>query len=221
MQHRAGAYSLYRGVFAERRTVVAWNIEGTYFENCSCDAVCPCTWSSLAQPATHDFCKFLITIHIDSGAIEGTDVAGRTFAILAQTPKQMTDGNWKVGLFVDDGATTDQAGAIGKVVAGELGGPMAMLSPFIGEFLGVEQAPINYTQNNGTYSVKIGSSIDVEVQEQRVPDLPGASQLTNVMHPANTTLTIAPATRSQIEGFGISFGTVGTSGFSAPVSWAG
>ena len=200
---------------------VAWNIEGRYFENCSCDAVCPCTWSSLAKPATHDFCKLLLTFHIDSGAIEGTDVAGNTFAILVHTPKMMTDGNWKVGLFVDDGASSEQAGAIGKVAAGELGGPMAMLAPLIGEFLGVEQVPIEFSEQDGTHSVKIGSSIDVEVQDVRVPDLPGDSMLVNVMHPANTTLTIAPATRSQIEGFGISFDGTGKSGFSAPISWAG
>jgi hypothetical protein len=200
---------------------VAWNIEGTYFENCSCDAVCPCTWSSLSKPATHDFCKFLMAIHIDSGTIEGIDVAGRTFSVLAQTPKMMMDGNWKVGLFVDDKASSEQAAAIGKVVGGELGGPMAMLAPLIGEFLGVEQTPIEFSERDGTHSVKIGSSIDLEVQDMKAPDLPGATQLTNVMHPANTTLTIAPATRAQVEGFGISFGGAGTSGFSAPVSWAG
>jgi hypothetical protein len=199
---------------------VAWNIEGKYFENCSCDAVCPCTWSSLAKPATHDFCKFLMAIHIDSGNIEGTDVGGRTFAVLAQTPKLMTDGNWKVGLFVDDGASAEQAGAIGKVVSGELGGPMAMVAPLVGEFLGVEQVPIEFSERGGTHSVKIGDKTSVEVQDVQAPDLE-PTRLANVMHPANTTLTVAPATRSQIEGFGISFGEAGTSGFSAPVSWAG
>lgn len=26
---------------------MAWSIEGTYFENCSCDMVCPCSTSGL------------------------------------------------------------------------------------------------------------------------------------------------------------------------------
>ena len=26
---------------------MAWTLEGTYFENCSCDTICPCTWSGL------------------------------------------------------------------------------------------------------------------------------------------------------------------------------
>jgi hypothetical protein len=200
---------------------MAWKVDGTYFENCSCEAVCPCTWSSLARPATYDFCKFLMAIHIDTGDVEGTDVSGRTFAILAETPKQMTDGNWKAGLFVDDAASSEQVDAITKVVTGQLGGPMAIVAPLIGEFLGVEQAPIEFVERDGTHSVKIGPAIDVEVQDLRVPDLPGPTTLENVMHPASTTLVVAPATRSLIDGFGISFGTAGTSGFSAPISWAG
>src|SRR5437899_7380778 len=99
---------------------MAWKIEGTYFENCSCDAVCPCTWSSLSKPATHDFCKLLLAFHIDSGTVEGADLADRKFAVLVQTPKMMTDGNWKVGLFVDDQASAEQTAAIGKVVSGEI-----------------------------------------------------------------------------------------------------
>lgn len=200
---------------------MAWNIEGSYFENCSCEAVCPCTWSSLSRPATYDFCKFFMAFHIDSGTIEGTDVADCTFAVIVETPKMMADGNWKVGLFVGDNASAEQVAAIGKVASGELGGPMAMVAPLIGEFLGVEQAPIRIVDADGTHSVKIGSDVDMEVQEQRFPDLPEPTRLTNVAHPANTTLTVAPATRAQISGFGISFGEAGTSGFAAPVSWSG
>jgi hypothetical protein len=31
---------------------MAWWIAGRYFESCSCDAVCPCTWSALTAKAT-------------------------------------------------------------------------------------------------------------------------------------------------------------------------
>ncbi len=30
---------------------MAWRLDGTYFESCSCDAVCPCTWSALTAKA--------------------------------------------------------------------------------------------------------------------------------------------------------------------------
>ncbi|HWK16040.1 MAG TPA: hypothetical protein VNR66_01155 [Solirubrobacteraceae bacterium] len=35
---------------------MSWKLEGSYFETCSCDVVCPCT-ASLAFGATHDRCR--------------------------------------------------------------------------------------------------------------------------------------------------------------------
>ena len=46
-------------------------------------------------------------------------------------------------------------------------------------------------------------------------------QLTNVFHPSNTTLTVAPANAAHHSTFGIDWGREGQSGFSAPFSWAG
>ena len=57
---------------------MAWNLTGTYFENCSCDTICPCTWSGLTAPATHDRCLAMFAFHIDDGDIDGTDVSGLT-----------------------------------------------------------------------------------------------------------------------------------------------
>ena len=46
-------------------------------------------------------------------------------------------------------------------------------------------------------------------------------QLTNVFHPSNTTLTVAPANAAHLSTFGIDWGREGQSGFSAPFSWSG
>jgi hypothetical protein len=29
---------------------MSWSLEGRYFKNCSCDTMCPCTWSGLTSP---------------------------------------------------------------------------------------------------------------------------------------------------------------------------
>ena len=42
--------------------------------------------------------------------IEGTDVGGLKVAAIADTPKVMTDGNWRLGLFVDEQATRRAGG---------------------------------------------------------------------------------------------------------------
>src|SRR5436189_103962 len=120
---------------------MAWTLEGTYFENCSCDTICPCTWSGLTAPATHDRCYAMLAFHIDRGEIEGVDVGGLTFALVVDSPPVMADGNWKVGVVLDGAASEEQAGALGRVVGGQLGGPPAMLGPLLGEMAGIEKAP--------------------------------------------------------------------------------
>ena len=55
---------------------MAFQLEGTYVENCNCDVICPCTWSSLSRAATHERCKVVLVLHVDQGEIDGVDVAG-------------------------------------------------------------------------------------------------------------------------------------------------
>jgi hypothetical protein len=116
---------------------MAWQIEGTYFETCSCEVVCPCT-ASLALGADYDRCRVTLVFHVADGEVDGTDVSGLTVAAVADTPKVMTDGNWRLGVFIDDKASDEQAEKLGGVFSGALGGPMAGLGPLIGENLGVE-----------------------------------------------------------------------------------
>ena len=143
---------------------MTWTLEGTYFENCSCDTICPCTWSGLTAPATKDRCKAMLAFHIDRGDIEGVDVGGLSFAMVIDTPPVMSDGGWKLGVVMDGAASEQQTGALGRVLGGELGGPPAMLGPLIGEMLGVEQAPAEWRQSDGTFAVRFGELIDVEVE---------------------------------------------------------
>jgi hypothetical protein len=199
---------------------MAWTLEGTYFENCSCDTICPCTWSGLTAHATHDRCKAVLAFHVDKGTIEGTDVSGLTFALVVDSPPVMSDGNWKLGVVMDAAATEEQGAAFGRLLGGELGGPPAMLGPLIGEMAGIEQAPADWRDADGTFSVTFGDLIDIEVQTLQMPDTPGPVQLANIFHPANSTLTVSPATKSKVNAFGITFDGTGTSGFNAPYAWS-
>jgi hypothetical protein len=68
-----------------RRWLMAWQLQGRYFENCSCDMVCPCTTSGFTMPADYDRCRALLAFHIDSGTVEDVDVSNLTVAVLADT----------------------------------------------------------------------------------------------------------------------------------------
>ena len=60
---------------------------------------------------------------------------------MLDTPKQMSEGNWRVGVFMDDRASAEQTEKLGAIFSGEMGGPMANLVPLISENLGMEVAP--------------------------------------------------------------------------------
>jgi hypothetical protein len=64
---------------------MSWKLEGTYFETCSCDVVCPCT-ASLALGATHDRCRVTLVFHVTDGHVDDTDVSNLTVAAIADTP---------------------------------------------------------------------------------------------------------------------------------------
>ena len=200
---------------------MAWQLDGTYFESCSCDEVCPCTWSAFTAEATLDRCRALLAYHIESGDINGVDVGGLSFALFLDTPPVMSTGNWRVGVYLDEAASDAQAEQLGAVLSGQLGGPPAMLGPFIGEMLGVEKTRIAFRDDGRTHHVAIGDAVDLGVEDFVAIEGQDPVQLTNVLHPSNTTLTVAPARAARLSTFGIDWGREGQSGFSAPFSWAG
>jgi hypothetical protein len=149
------------------------------------------------------------------------DVSGLSVGILGDTPRKMVDGGWRVGVLMDEEASEEQAQTLAAVFGGQKGGPMEMLAPLIGEMMGMERASIEYANEGSRHSVKIGDFVDIEV-EDFVPD--GATEptrLTGTIHPANSTLTAARATRSRVSAFGLDFSAEGKNGHSAPFSWSG
>ncbi|MCW2958707.1 MAG: hypothetical protein JWP18_1510 [Solirubrobacterales bacterium] len=199
---------------------MAWKLSGTYMESCSCDVMCPCT-ASLALGADLDYCRALLIFHVAEGEIDGTDVGGHTVAAIAETPKVMSDGNWRMGVVIDSDASDEQAAKLGAVFGGQLGGPMEGLVPLVGEHLGVLRAPITVRDDGLRHSATIGDVVDVEIEdivpfgvESGVP-----VRMTDLFHPAGPDLTVARTTRSQIDAFGIRFD--GRSAFSrSTFAWA-
>ena len=199
---------------------MSWNLKGSYFETCSCDLMCPCNLS-FDHGATYDYCRATLVFHIREGEIEGTDVRGCKLAVIVDSPKVMTEGNWRLGMFVDEGATDEQTEKLGAVFGGQMGGPMELLGPLVGEVLGVQRAPIEIVEEGVRHSVRIGDAIDFEV-EDIVPfgvETGRPVRFDGMFHPVGSNLTMAEATRSSIDAFGIQY--EGKSGLStSEFSWA-
>src|SRR5205823_5921715 len=100
----------------ERR--MAWSIEGRYFENCSCEVVCPCT-ASLALGAGNDYCRFALAFHGDKGQVEVDEVV--SFGSESGEPAKLTDIFHPAGTTLTVAKATDASGV--NAFGLELGGP--------------------------------------------------------------------------------------------------
>jgi hypothetical protein len=199
---------------------MAWSLKGSYVETCSCELMCPCNMS-MDHGATYDFCRVTLAFHIREGEVDGTDISGLNVAIVADTPKVMTEGNWRLGVFLDERASEEQGEKLVQVFSGQLGGPMAGLAPMIGEMLGVERAAIEIEDDGLRHSVRIGDAVDFEIQDI-VPfgvESGEPVRFNGMFHPVGSDLTMAEAQRSKIDAFGIRY--EGKTGLSkAEFAWA-
>lgn len=199
---------------------MSWSLKGSYAETCSCELMCPCNLS-LDHGATYDYCRASLVFHIREGEVDGMDVAGLNVAVIIDTPKVMTDGNWRLGMFVDERASDEQHEKLAGVFSGQAGGPMEALAPLVGEVVGVERAPIELRDDGVRHSVRVGDAIEFDI-EDIVPfgkEDGEPVRFDGMFHPVASNLTMAEAKSSRINAFGIEYeGKTGLS--TADFSWS-
>jgi hypothetical protein len=176
---------------------------------------------SFDHGATYDYCRVTLAFNIRTGDVDGTDIAGRKVVLIADTPKVMTEGNWKLGVLVDDGSSEEQFDKLVQVFSGQLGGPMGALAPLVAEVVGVERASIEIEDDGLTHRVRAGDGIDFEIKDI-VPfgiETGRPIRFDGMFHPVGSDLTMAEAQRTRINAFGISY--EGKTGLSkSEFSWA-
>src|SRR4029434_9457928 len=104
---------------------MAYELEGRLLEVCTCKTLCPC-W--IGEDPDGDDCHSVNSWHVDKGTINGVDVSGLTLATLNHIPGNILKGNWRILVFVDDKATSQQKEALVAAFTGKLGGPIADLA---------------------------------------------------------------------------------------------
>lgn len=141
---------------------MGFSVEGDYFETCNCDVSCPCVW---LKPADRDSCDVMLAWHVATGEKDGVDLSGLNAVMAVHSPKQMTDGGWRVALYLDDKATPEQTEALGAVFSGAAGGHLAALGPLIGEVAGVAPATITFEREGGSLRAEVSGVLAMESEE--------------------------------------------------------
>lgn len=147
---------------------MAYRIAGTYVASCSCANICPCPVDQRPNTPNGE-CRGAAVFGIKEGNLDDVDLSGVNFALYNFFPSNITAGNWKVGIVVDDGASDEQAAAVDRIISGEEGGPFGDFKPLIGEYIGMERASVGIS-DGATPSISVGGMTDVRFEPFTGPD---------------------------------------------------
>lgn len=151
-------------------------VEGDYFETCNCDVSCNCVWLGAA---TQENCDVFFAWHVTSGNKDGIDLSGLNAVMAVHAPKRMTDGGWKVALYLDDRASPEQSEALGAVFSGGAGGYLASLGPLIGEVAGIEPASITFEKSDGSLHAQVAGALSMSGEQLVGMDGQGPGVISN------------------------------------------
>jgi len=173
---------------------VAYQLEGSLLEVCTCNILCPC-W--VGEDPDGGICEGVLAWHFDAGTIDGVDVSGRTFVLLAHIPGNILEGNWRVVAYVDDGATDEQQQVLLDVWTGKLGGPIGDLAQLVGEVIAVEKVPITFKVEGAAGTLKVGDAVEAKLQPFK-----GATGQSTALHDSIfTTIPGSPAFVGKAENY--------------------
>ncbi|MBA2692480.1 MAG: DUF1326 domain-containing protein [Rubrobacter sp.] len=188
-------------------------------EACTCEAACPCI---MLNDPTEGYCTAVVGWHIDEGNYGGVPLDGLNVVVALHSPGNMADGNWKAALYLDDGASAEQQGALGDIWGGQAGGHPGELAKLIGEVAGVAVVPLDFETDGKRGRIGIG---DLGGAEWEPIEGQNGQAVTVENHP----LAVAPgypavvgkASRAAFKDCGIEFDVAGRQTMTSPFSYAG
>ena len=203
--------------------MATWQISGEYMETCNCAFLCPCIASNLTARPTEGDCKAAVAMRIDKGAKDGVTLDGLSFIVMMHSPGAMGEGNMTVGLIIDERAPTQQVEAIKRDRHRRGwradGGTGAAGGQHCGRRAAADPVRMGWAESRSAR----GRLVDQACEGLPSAAAPGeAIAMDNMAHPVNTRLSLAKATRSRFNVFGMHWNdSSGTrNGHFAPFAWS-
>jgi hypothetical protein len=150
---------------------MSWRIRGTYFESCSCDAICPCRRID-GRPggrSTHGECMGLLSWLIDRGNVDGTDLSGLPVALACRYSDDEPGSPWSWVLYLDAGASAEQRAALEQIFAGRLGGDANRHFPWAwkrSELVAVRPVEIEVDHTRRRQWLRIRDRVSVRIRDR-------------------------------------------------------
>ena len=136
-----------------------WNVSGTYYEVCNCEAVCPCRRHGEKEGgrSTYGFCDFALSWHITKGQASHLDLGNLSVVLAGSYDDDEPGSPWRVILYVDEKGNAQQQQALADIFLGRAGGDTRRnFAAVIGDVVAIRPAKIEleHSRNQERMEVK-------------------------------------------------------------------
>jgi hypothetical protein len=181
----------------------SWNVSGSYFEACNCDAICPCrrqNGEKLGNRSSYGVCDFALSWHVTEGRSGVTSLSGLDVVLAGSYSDDEPHKPWRVSLYLDERADRAQQEALTAIFLGRAGGTtLKNFAAAIGEVYAVRTARIELDHTPRRWFMRAAEYVEVRattpVPSERavscgIPghDHPGDELRAEVMRVADTPL---------------------------------
>jgi hypothetical protein len=204
-----------------------WQVQGDWFDTCSCNIPCPCTF---AQPPTNNHCEGILAWHINQGKYGDVRLDGLSVIALGTFDGNIWEGKTKatMAMFIDERADNRQREALQMIFGGRVGGWPGTFAQFIGEVRGMDFAPIDFhvDQDLASWRAEIPGKVTSKAEALGGPTTPPGKRVQVYNAGGCETgpggiATYGTATADRADAFGFKWSRTGQSSKHIKFDWSG
>jgi hypothetical protein len=201
---------------------MSWRIQGSYFESCNCDAICPCRRidGRAGGRSTHGECLGVLSWLIAEGSSDGVDLAGQPVAMAIRYSDDEEGSPWTWLLYLDRRASDEQRGALEDIFCGRLAGEQHEHFPWVrrkNEPVAVRSVEIDVDHTRRRQLLRVRDSVSVRIRDR----YEGGETVTCVIPGHERAGEELVADELLVEGGPLAFTYRGTCGYASTFEYAG
>lgn len=99
-----------------------WVFKSETYDNCNCSVSCGCQFN---EPTTNGSCHFAYVGRVVEGHFNGTPLDGLNWSLICLFPGEISDGNGKRQIVIDERADPSQRKAMEAIISGDACKPLS------------------------------------------------------------------------------------------------
>jgi hypothetical protein len=197
-----------------------WRLAGEFIVSCSCDW-CPCAISLGRARPTDGRCYSWFAFRVDEGQAGEVSLARLNVALLLEVPGKMAEGNYTLGLYLDERASDQQRHWLEQIFSGHAGGPPGWWRLVVASYLGARAVPIVYEVDGPRRRVSIPKVLDGVIEAEIGADKASPVRIVNMGYWMAAEVILARGARSRIRDWGRNWDLSGRSAEYGAFTWQG